>query len=73
MASRPYHSDHWGFTCELWVLSLSYTFSTPVTLSPHRSFAHAIRDAEEILQPPSGGDDHDEPPASWYHQPCSIH
>lgn len=42
-------------------------------LDPHRSFAHAIGDTEEILQPPKGGDDHDEPPASWNHEPRSVH
>lgn len=68
------HSYHWGFNSRTnWVPSLSYTAPTPVPLGSYRSFAHAIRHIEEILQPPNGGDDHDEPPAGWYHQPSPIH
>lgn len=42
-------------------------------LDPYRSFAHTIRDIEHMLQPPRGGDNHDESFASWHHQPCPIH
>ncbi|KAL0602779.1 UPF0764 protein C16orf89 [Plecturocebus cupreus] len=45
----------------------------PMPLGPHRSFAHTIGDIEHILKASRGGDDHDEPPASWYHQPCPIY
>lgn len=68
------HSDHWGFTSQTnWVPSRSYTVPTPVPLGSYRSFAHAVRNTEEILHPSNRGDDHNEPPASWYHQPSPIH
>lgn len=68
------HSDHRGFNSQTnWVPPASYTAPTSVPLGSYRSFAHAIRNVEEILQPPRGGDDHDESPASWHHQPSPIH
>lgn len=74
MASWPYPSDHWGFASQgKWVPSLFCASPTPVSLGPHRSFAHAIGDVEGVPNSPNGGDDHDESPASWYHQPCPIH
>lgn len=73
-SSQSHHSEHQGqYFLNSKVLPLPYPSLTPMPLHAHRSFSHAIGDAEQILQATHRGDDHDESPASWDHHPCSIH
>jgi hypothetical protein len=72
-ARQLYHSGHKGLYLPSCKSHHYPALSQPYATGPYRSFAHTIGYIEHILQPPRGGDDHDEPPASRYHHPCRIY